>query len=74
MKLLIKNATIHDPRNGIDGKTGDLYVQGEHLVASFRDPDRVIDAKGAFALPGAIEAGGIFTPYGFSLYAHQASS
>ena len=72
MKLLIKNATVYDPKNGSDGEIRHLYVKEGRLVSPFRNPDRVIDAKGLLTLPGAIEAGSVFTSYGLSLYAFQA--
>ncbi len=71
MKLIIKNATVHDPRNGIDGEVRDLYIHEGRLTEPFPDPEKIIEAKGLLALPGAIEAAGILTSYGLRTYAYQ---
>jgi len=72
LKLLIKHATVHDPRNGIDGEVRDLYINEGRLTDPFPNPEEIIEAKGLLALPGAIEATGILTPFGLQIYAYQA--
>ncbi len=71
MRLLIKNATIFDPLNGIQGQPGNLYIRNGRMSKPFKNPDQVIDATGLWALPGGIDAGSAFTSYGISLYGFQ---
>lgn len=56
MELLIKNAYVYDPLNGIDGEKTDIAVRNGKIVRSV-DPKkaRVIDASGMIAMPGAVD-------------------
>ncbi len=71
MKILIRNATVYDPLNGVDGETRDLYIRNGLMSHPFQSPDRVINAAGFWALPGGIEAGSALTAYGLPFYAFQ---
>ncbi len=71
MKLVIRNATIYDPKNGIDGLRGDIYLKGGKISRPFKKADREIDATGLWALPGGIEVGVPLASPGLMLYAHK---
>lgn len=57
--LKISQGTIYDPANGIDGQVGDLWIEGEKIVAPPSNPGekpvRVIDASGLVVMPGGID-------------------
>ncbi|EHQ51815.1 dihydroorotase, multifunctional complex type [Ectothiorhodospira sp. PHS-1] len=60
MKLLIEQGRVIDPENGVDQVT-DLYIQGEEIVAlgappsEDYSPDRRINARGRWVLPGLVD-------------------
>jgi hypothetical protein len=68
MKLVIKNATIYDPKNEIDGEIRNIYVRDGIICSPFKKPDKEIDATGLWALPGGIETGIPFATYGLFFY------
>ncbi len=55
----IVGGTIHDPLHGIDGQTGDIWIEGEKIVAaptgSSRQADRTLDARGLVVMPGGVD-------------------
>lgn len=57
--LLIKNGTVHDPANGIDGAVRDIWVENGRVIAAPTSPaikaDRVLDATGLVVMPGGID-------------------
>lgn len=57
--LLIKNGTVHDPANGIDGVVRDIWVENGRVIAAPTSPatkaDRVLDATGLVVMPGGID-------------------
>lgn len=57
--LLIRNGTLHDPANGIDGLVRDLWVENGRVVAppadAARKPDRILDATGLIVMPGGVD-------------------
>ena len=59
MNIQIKNGTLVDPRNGVDGKN-DIYLAGGKVAAIGRAPDgfkaeRSIDAAGMVVCPGLVD-------------------
>lgn len=55
-ELLIKNATVYDPMNGIDGEKMDIAVREGKIVESSELRDaRVLDASGLVAMPGGVD-------------------
>lgn len=57
--MLIRNGTIHDPKNGIDGTVHDIWIENGRVVAPPADPstnaDRVLDATGLIVMPGGVD-------------------
>lgn len=60
MKILIKNGRILNPSDKTD-RTGDLYIE-DSIIKEMGDsleteeqPDKIIDAKGCFVMPGLID-------------------
>jgi len=55
-ELLVKNAFVIDPLNGIRGEVMDIAVRDGWIVESVRDGAEVIDAAGCLTLPGGIDS------------------
>lgn len=57
--LCIRNGTVYDPRNGIDGEVRDVWVRDGRVVARPEDPavraDRTLDATGMVVMPGGVD-------------------
>lgn len=57
--LLIRNGTLHDPTNGVDGLVRDLWVENGRVVSPPTDPDRkpdrILDATGLIVMPGGVD-------------------
>ncbi len=57
--LLIRNGTLHDPTNGVDGLVRDLWVDNGRIVSPSTDPDRkpdrILDATGLIVMPGGVD-------------------
>jgi len=55
----ISGGTVYDPANGIDGQVGDIWIQGQKIVAAPSDPaeraTRVIDARGLVVMAGGVD-------------------
>ncbi len=68
MKLVIRNATIYDPKNGTEGRSGDIFIENGRVTPPFRKADRIIDATGLWALPGGIETGVPLAAHGLAFY------
>jgi len=51
--LIIKNGTVYDPLNGIDGEKKDLFIK-DGKIAEEAD-GKEIDASGLIVLPGGVE-------------------
>lgn len=57
--LKIEGGTVHDPANGVDGRTRDIWISGTKIV---EPPEghgdhivRVIDAQGLVVMPGGVD-------------------
>ena len=68
MKLLIKQGTVFDPKNAVAEESRDLFVKDGFIVHSFKSPDQILDAKGFYVTPGAIDVGTCFASPGMRLY------
>jgi formylmethanofuran dehydrogenase subunit A len=55
-ELLVKNAFVIDPLNGINGEIMDIAVKDGKIVESVKDSSNVIDAKGNLTLPGGVDS------------------
>ena len=67
MRLKIAQGHLYDPAQGWDGEVGDLYVEGERLVAPLAEVDLVIDAQGQMVLAGGIDLRGQVATYGLNM-------
>jgi len=55
-ELLIKNATVYDPINGINGDKMDIAVKDGKIVDSIGGGAQTIDAEGRLVYPGGVDA------------------
>ncbi len=55
-EMLIKNATVYDPVNGVNGDRMDIAVKDGKIVDSAGGSARVIDAEGRLVYPGGVDA------------------
>lgn len=56
MQMLIRNAMVYDPSNGIDGEKMDLSMKDGKIVESINTNEaKVIDAAGMIAMPGGVD-------------------
>lgn len=55
-EMLIKNATVYDPINGVNGDLMDIAVKDGKIVDSVGDSAQVIDAGGRLVYPGGVDA------------------
>ena len=57
--LLIKDGTLYDPKNGVDGEVHDIWVQDGRVIDAPSDPsvkaDKTIDAAGYVVMPGGVD-------------------
>ncbi len=56
MELLIKNAAVFDPKNGIKGDRTDICVKDGKIVNRVGSSAKVIDAGGRLVMPGGVDA------------------
>lgn len=55
-KILIKNGTVYDPINEINGEKMDIFVTGDRIVEQFEGTaDIVYDAANKIVMPGGID-------------------
>jgi dihydroorotase len=54
MRLQVKNGRVVDPASGQDG-VGDIFLSEGRIAEPFKNPERVIDAKGLVVAPGLID-------------------
>jgi len=55
-ELLVKNAYVIDPVNGINGEVMDIAIRDQWIVEEVGSGAMVIDAKGQLTLPGGIDS------------------
>ncbi|MCX7406567.1 MAG: formylmethanofuran dehydrogenase subunit A [Planctomycetota bacterium] len=57
--LVIRNGTVYDPTNGVDGQVRDIWIEGGKVVAAPVDPhakaDRTLDASGLVIMSGGVD-------------------
>jgi formylmethanofuran dehydrogenase subunit A len=53
-ELLVKNGTVYDPINGINGEKVEICAKDGKIVSEVKNP-KVIDAKGGIIFPGGID-------------------
>jgi len=51
--MIIKNGTVYDPQNGINGERMDLFLEGGRVVEEAKG--EVIDASGLIVFPGGVD-------------------
>ncbi|MCA9080145.1 MAG: formylmethanofuran dehydrogenase subunit A [Planctomycetaceae bacterium] len=58
-RLLLRNGTIYDPANNIDGEVRDLWVEDGRVIETPTDPaaraDRTLDVTGMVVMPGGVD-------------------
>ncbi|MBU2617608.1 MAG: amidohydrolase family protein, partial [Euryarchaeota archaeon] len=52
--MMIKNGTVYDPLNGIDGERMDIFVEKGKIVEESKEKE-VIDASGLMVMPGGVD-------------------
>ena len=53
-ELLIRNAVVYDPINGVKGEKKDICIRDGKIVEAVTSP-KVIDAEGRVAMPGGVD-------------------
>jgi formylmethanofuran dehydrogenase subunit A len=53
-ELLIKNAVVYDPLNGVRGEKKEICIRAGKIVREVKNP-KVIDAEGRVAMPGGVD-------------------
>ncbi len=53
MSLIVKNGTVYDPLNDIDGEKMDIFIQEGRIVEDTRGKE--IDASGLIVMPGGVD-------------------
>jgi formylmethanofuran dehydrogenase subunit A len=69
-KTWIKNGTVYDPRNGINGEKMDIFIDNGKIVdvpKSIPGPEEIIDASGKTVMPGGIDVHSHVATYGLNL-------
>lgn len=56
MELLIKNAALFDPKNGIKGDKTDICIKDGKVGGKVGSSAKVIDAGGRLVMPGGVDA------------------
>ncbi|MFX1533961.1 MAG: formylmethanofuran dehydrogenase subunit A [Promethearchaeota archaeon] len=55
-KILIKNGTVYDPINSVNGEKMDIFIKEGRIVENFNgDADIIYDADGKIVMPGGID-------------------
>ncbi|MCA9116080.1 MAG: amidohydrolase family protein, partial [Planctomycetaceae bacterium] len=58
-RLLLRNGTIYDPANNIDGEVRDLWVEDGRVIETPTDPaaraERILDCTGLVVMPGGVD-------------------
>ncbi|MFW9877846.1 MAG: formylmethanofuran dehydrogenase subunit A [Candidatus Thorarchaeota archaeon] len=53
--LIIKNALVYDPLNGIDGEKKEIHIKDGIIVEKVNGEAKVIDASGMIVMPGGVD-------------------
>jgi formylmethanofuran dehydrogenase subunit A len=54
-QLRIVGGSVHDPANGVDGETRDLFVEDGRMVATLPEGAPTLDASGMIVMPGGVD-------------------
>ena len=56
MSIIVKNGTVYDPANGIDGEKMDIFIKNNKIISddSTINGAKTIDASGKIVFPGGI--------------------
>ncbi len=54
MAIQIRNGTVYDPKNGIEGEKADIFVADGKVVEEIK-PDEIIDATDKTVMAGGID-------------------
>src|SRR3972149_7933185 len=70
--ILIRGAEVYDPANEINGKTRDIWVEGERIIPTPIEPGNpeIIDGKGFIVAPAGIEIHTHVAGYGINTARH----
>jgi formylmethanofuran dehydrogenase subunit A len=68
MAIQIRNGTVYDPANGIEGEKRDIFVDDGKIVDEIK-PDEIIDATNKTVMAGGIDVHSHVATYGLGVYA-----
>ncbi len=66
MKTCIKNGTVYDPLNGVDGEKMDIFIADGKIVEEIK-PEEILDAADKTVMPGGIDVHSHVATYGLNL-------
>lgn len=66
MAIQIRNGTVYDPANGIEGEKMDIFVCDGKIVGEIK-PDKIIDATDKTVMAGGIDVHSHVATYGLNL-------
>ncbi len=70
MNIWLKNGTVFDPANGIEGEKMDIFISGGKIVDKIRtesEATKIIDASDKAVMPGGIDVHSHVATYGLNL-------
>ncbi|MBD3342523.1 MAG: amidohydrolase family protein, partial [Candidatus Lokiarchaeota archaeon] len=53
--LIIKNGTVYDPINGIEGEKKEIHIKNGLIVDKVNGDAKVINASGMVVMPGGVD-------------------
>ena len=70
MNIWLKNGTVYDPANGIEGEKMDIFISGGKIVDEIKtesEETTIIDAANKTVMPGGIDVHSHVATYGLNL-------
>jgi len=68
MKIWLKNGTVYDPVNGVDGEKMDIFIADGKIVDEIKpEPEEIIDATDKTVMPCGIDVHSHVATYGLNL-------
>jgi len=67
MKIKIEGGRLYDPRNNLDGKERDIFIEDGIIVDRFSSADKTINASGKTIMAGGIDIHSHIATYGLNL-------
>jgi len=55
MEIVLRNGTVYDPANGIDGEKMDILIRDGRIVEKVSPGARMIDVEGKVVMPGGVD-------------------